>query len=188
YGYQVHPLWQSGVLLPLIYLMTSIMLGFSAVIFEATLSSVGFKRQLETPLLGKLCDVLWGMLLLFIALRVAELAWRGALPTAFVLDTQAVWFWIESALFVAPALLLASPAARRHPGRLFAGAVMLMLAGMLQRVNGFLIGYMTGEGWNYFPSFPELLVTVGLIAFEILAYIVIVRRFPVLPGEPAPAH
>ncbi|CAG1012837.1 partial putative Ni/Fe-hydrogenase 2 b-type cytochrome subunit, partial [Burkholderiaceae bacterium] len=46
YGYQVHPLWQSGVLLPLIYLMTSIMLGFSAVIFEATLSSVGFKRQL----------------------------------------------------------------------------------------------------------------------------------------------
>lgn len=188
YGYQVHPLWQSGWLLPLIYLMTAIMLGFSAVIFEATLSSVGFKRHLETPVLGKVCDVLYWMLIGLLVIRVADLAARGAWPTAFVFDTQALWFWIETAFFVLPAVLLARKAARRHPGRLFAGAVMLMLAGMLQRVNGFLIGYMTGEGWSYFPSFPELLVTIGLIAFEILAYIVIVRRFPVLPAQAAAAH
>ena len=54
--------------------------------------------------------------------------------------------------------------------------------------DGFLVGYMTGPGWNYFPSLPELLVTVGLIAFEILAYIVIVRKFPVLPPDAAAAH
>jgi Ni/Fe-hydrogenase subunit HybB-like protein len=28
---------------------------------------------------------------------------------------------------------------------------------------------------------PELLVTIGLVAFEILAYIVFVRTLPVLP-------
>ena len=64
----------------------------------------------------------------------------------------------------------------------------MLLGGMLLRVNGFLIGYMTGPGWNYFPSFPELQVTVGLISFEILAYIVIVRRFPVLSAPAAAAH
>ena len=47
---------------------------------------------------------------------------------------------------------------------------------------------MTGAGWNYFPSVTELLVTVGLIAFEILAYIVISRRFPVHSAEPVAAH
>jgi hypothetical protein len=26
---------------------------------------------------------------------------------------------------------------------------------MLLRINGFLVGYMTGEGWHYFPSLPS---------------------------------
>lgn len=188
FGYQVHPLWQSGWLLPLIYLMTAIMLGFAVVIFEATLSSVGFKRQLETPVLARVCDIMHKVLLAYLALRIGELVWRGALPTAFALDWQAFWFWVEMALFVLPAWMLRTRDARRHAGRLFLGAVLLMLGGMVLRINGFLIGYMTGEGWSYFPALPELMVTVGLISFEILAYIVIVRRFPVLPAEPAPAR
>lgn len=187
FGYQIHPLWQSGWLLPVLYLMTAIMLGYSAVIFEATLSAVGFKRQFETPVIGRVCDILWGLLVFFLVVRVAELTARGVWGTAFVADTQAFWFWVEMALFIAPAVLLARKAARRHPGKLFLGAVLMMVGGMVQRVNGFLVGYMTGEGWHYFPSFTELLVTIGLIAFEILAYIVIVRRFPVLPAQAA-AH
>ena len=188
FGYQVHPLWQSGWLLPLLYLMTAVMMGFSAVIFEATLSAVGFKRQMETPVLRRLCGILYGLLLAYLAVRVGDLLVRGAIATAFQATTQALWFWIEMALFAAPAVLLAKPAARANPGRLFLGAVLLMLGGMVARVNAFMVGYMTGDGWHYFPSLPELLVTVGLIAFEILAYIVIVRRFPVLPAEAAAAH
>ena len=188
FGYQVHPLWQSGWLLPLIYLMTAIMLGFAVVIFEATLSSVGFKRQLETPVLARVCDIMHKLLLAYLVLRVGDLVVRGALPTAFALDAQAFWFWVEMACFAVPAWLLRTRESRRQPGRLFLGAVLLMAGGMVLRVNGFLVGYMTGEGWHYFPSLPELLVTIGLIAFEILAYIVIVRRFPVLPAEPVPAR
>ncbi len=58
-----------------------------------------------------------------------------------------------------------------------------MLGGVLLRINAFLIGYMTGEGWNYFPSVPEMLVTIGMFAIEVLGYIIITRRFPVLPRE-----
>lgn len=90
------------------------------------------------------------------------------------------------ACFVVPLATLATDRARRSAGRLFAGAVLLMLGGFLLRINGFLVGYMTGEGWHYFPSLAELMVTVGLIAFEILAYIYIVRNYPVLPAaQPA---
>ena len=48
-----------------------------------------------------------------------------------------------------------------------------MLGGFLLRINGYLVGYETGSGYHYFPSVPELLVTIGLVAFEILAYIVV---------------
>ena len=188
FGYQVHPLWQSGWMLPLIYLITAVLLGFAVVIFEATLSSVSFKRQLETPVLSRVCNILWRLLIAYLIIRVGDLVWRGALGTAFVFDTQAFWFWMEMACFIVPAVLLARPAARLDPSKLFIGAVLMMLGGMLLRVNGFLIGYMTGAGWHYFPSFPELLVTVGLISFEILAYIVIVRRFPVLSAPAAAAR
>jgi Ni/Fe-hydrogenase subunit HybB-like protein len=188
FGNQIHPLWQAGWLMPLLYLMTASMLGFCAVIFEATASAVGFKRHLETPVIGHVCDVLWKLVIVYLVLRVAQLVYSGALSTAFVADTQALWFWIEMILFIVPTVMLAPKAARRHPGKLFLGAVLLMVAGMVQRVNAFLIGYMTGDGWNYFPSFTELVVTLGLIAMEILAYIVISRRFPVHAAEPAVAH
>jgi Ni/Fe-hydrogenase subunit HybB-like protein len=187
FGYQIHPLWQSGWLLPLIYLMTAILLGYSAVVFEATLSAVGFRRRLETPVLARLYNVIYGLLVAYLVLRVGDLLWRGVFGSAFALNAQAICFWVEMACFIVPAVMLASRAARRNPARQFVGAVLLMVGGMMIRINGFLVGYMTGDGWHYFPSFPELLVTVGLIAFEILAYIVIVRRFPVLPREPATA-
>ena len=182
FGQQIHPLWQSGPLLPAIYLMTAILLGFAVVIFEATLSSTGFGRQLETPVLAPLAKVMVGLLAVYLVVRVADLLFRGAFGTAFEATWQAFWFWAEMACFVAPLVMLAPEAARRSAGKLFAGAVLLMLGGFLLRINGFLVGYMTGEGWHYFPSLAELLVTVGLIAFEILAYIVIVRNYPVLPA------
>jgi len=182
FGEQIHPLWQSGMLLPVIYLMTAILLGFAVVIFEATLSSTGFKRQLETPVLTPLSKVMFGLLAAYVVVRVADLLLRGALGTAFAATWQAFWFWVEMACFVVPLVLLATEQARRSAAKLFVGAVLLMLGGFLLRINGFLVGYMTGEGWHYFPSLAELMVTVGLIAFEILSYIVIVRNYPVLPA------
>ena len=186
FGQQIHPLWQSGMLLPVIYLMTAVLLGFAVVIFEATLSSTGFGRPLETKVLTPLSRIMWGLLAAYVALRVLDLLWRGALGTAFAFTLEAGMFWIEMAAFVVPLVLLAPASARRSASKLFAAAVLLMAGGMLLRINGFLVGYQTGDGWHYFPSFAELMVTVGIIAFEILAYIVFVRKFPVLPAaQPA---
>ena len=186
FGQQIHPLWQSGLLLPVIYLMTAVLLGFAVVIFEATLSSSGFGRPLETKVLTPLSKIMVWLLAAYVALRVLDLLWRGALGTAFAFTLEAGMFWIEMAAFVVPLVLLGPVSARRSASKLFVAAVMLMVGGMLLRINGYLVGYQTGDGWHYFPSFAELMVTVGIIAFEILAYIVIVRKFPVLPAaQPA---
>jgi len=186
FGQQIHPLWQSGALLPLTYLMTAILLGFAVVIFEATLSSTGFGRPLETRVLTPLAKIMAGLLAVYVVVRLGDLVLRGALGTAFSASLEAGMFWLEMAAFIVPLAMLAPENARRSPARLFVAAVLLMLGGMLLRINGFLVGYQTGDGWHYFPSFAELMVTVGIIAFEILAYIVIVRKFPVLPAaQPA---
>jgi Ni/Fe-hydrogenase subunit HybB-like protein len=181
FGYQVHPLWQS-ILLPLFYLMTAITIGFAIVIFEACLSSSGFKRPLEMHLLGKLSKVMLWTLSAYLAIRLVDLIVRGAIGSMFVPGIEALMFWIENALFVAPLVILANAQSRKNPAKLFIAACCLILAGFLLRIDSFLVGYETGPGWHYFPSVSEIMVSIGMIALEVLAYIVLVRYLPILPG------
>ena len=186
FGTQIHPLWQTMVL-PLIFLFSAITIGYAVVLFETCLAAAGYRRRIEMHLLTPLSKIMLGMLAAFLVLRFGDLIVRGALGHAFEGTLQALMFWLETACFVAPLVLLRNAQARANPARLFVAGALLMLGGVLLRVNAFLIGYQTGEGWTYFPSVPELLVTFGMFAIEILAYIVITRRFPVLPREDA-AH
>ena len=142
-------------------------------------------------LLQPMAKIMLGLLGVFLAVRVGDLVVRGALGHAFSPSLEAFFFWLEMGCFVAPFAIVGTPGARRNPARLFLAGVAIMLGGILLRINGFLIGYDTGlgvdHGWNYFPSVAELLVTIGMFALEVLGYIIITRRFPVLPREAA-AH
>ncbi len=61
-----------------------------------------------------------------------------------------------------------------------------MLAGaVLYRIDAFLVAYEHDSAWHYFPSAPEILVTLGVISIEVLAYVFFVKIFPILPGQPA---
>ncbi len=181
-GYQIHPLWQT-ILLPAIFLMTAVLLGFAVVIFEACLSSAGFRRPMETKILSRLSMVMFWWAVLYLVVRVGDLVVRGALGTAFAFDIEALMFWVEMACFIAGTALMASENNRRQPAKLFLAAFAMLLGGFFLRINAFLVGYETGPGWHYFPSVTEMLVTIGMIALEILGYIIFVRALPVLPRD-----
>jgi Ni/Fe-hydrogenase subunit HybB-like protein len=181
-GPQVHQLWQTPVV-PLLFLLTAIVMGYAVVLFESCVASSAYRRSIEMHLLTPMAKVMLGVLAAYLAVRLGDLVVRGALGSAFGLSLESLMFWFEIACFVAPFFVIGTEAQRRNPARLFVAGILLMLAGSLLRLNGFLIGYETGGGYRYFPSLPELLVTVGMFAVEVLGYIVITRRFPVLPRE-----
>ena len=185
-GSQVNPLWQTPFV-PVIYLMTAIIIGYGIVLFETCVAASAYRMKIETHLLTPLSKVMLGVLAAYMVVRVGDLVVRGALGAAFQPTIAALFFWIENALFVAPFFLIGSAEARRNPARLFLAGLAIMAAGFLLRLNGFLIGYEhhTGSGWSYFPSLAELMVTIGMFATEVLGYIIITRRFPVLPREDA---
>lgn len=187
-GGQVNPLWQTPVV-PLLYLLSAITIGYGVVLFETCIAASAYRREIELHLLQPMAKVMLGVLTAYLVVRLADLVVRGALGHAFQPSLEAFFFWLETSLFVGPYLLIGTPSARRNPARLFLAGVSIMLAGIFLRVNGFLIGYDTGPGWSYFPSIPEMLVTIGMFAIDVLAYIIITRRFPVLPRVTAPtAH
>ena len=185
-GSQVNPLWQTPAV-PLLYLLSAITIGYGVVLFESCVASSAYRREIEMHLLQPMAKVMLGTLAAYLAVRVGDLVLRGAIGHAFAPSLEALVFWVEMILFALPFALVGTAGARRNPAKLFLTGVSIMLAGIFLRVNGFLIGYDTGPGWNYFPSIAEMLVTMGMFAIEVLGYILITRRFPVLP-RPATAH
>jgi Ni/Fe-hydrogenase subunit HybB-like protein len=182
-GSKLHLLWQTP-LLPLIFLITCIGMGYAAVVFEATLASAFFRRPREGDMLEGLSRVMLPVLSAFLLVRIGDLAMRGRLGLAFAFNRYAMAFWVETALMLAPLFLLLPVEGRRNPTRQLQAAMMMMLAGALYRFDTYLLAYRAGDDVSYFPSVPEFLITAGLVSLEILAYIVIVKVFPILSGPP----
>jgi Ni/Fe-hydrogenase subunit HybB-like protein len=185
-GVQINPLWQTK-LIPLLFLLTAVVIGYGVVLFESCVAASAYRRKIELHLLEPLAKVMLIMLGAFLVVRFGDLLVRGAIGHAFKGNLAALAFWVEMLCFIAPFAIIGTPGARRNPAKLFLAGSAIMLGGILMRLNAFLIGYDTGvgvdTGWRYFPSVPELMVTIGMFAIEVLGYIIITRRFPVLPRE-----
>jgi Ni/Fe-hydrogenase subunit HybB-like protein len=178
-GHKLNPLWQTP-LLPLLFLISVIGMGYAVVVFESTLSSWLLRRPFETGMLGGLARIVAYITFVYLALRFGDLAARGALPLTVRSGWLSFCFWLETALFLVPALMALSGRVRANPGRLFQLAMMFLIGGALYRFDTYLVGFTSGPGWNYFPSITELFVTIGFISAEIMAYIYFIKRFPIL--------
>jgi Ni/Fe-hydrogenase subunit HybB-like protein len=179
-GKKLSPLWQTG-LLPLLYLIGAITMGYGIVVFESIYSAHGLKRPLETSMLAKLSGIMPWLLGIFLVIRFVSIISQGALGSIFQFNKNSLMFIIETALFVYPLVVLMNKGNRTRPRALFLSAASLLVAGSLYRFNSYLIGFNPGSGWSYFPSFSEIMITLGIISFEIMAYLYIVKKFPVLP-------
>jgi Ni/Fe-hydrogenase subunit HybB-like protein len=184
YGYQISPLWQTSFL-PLLFLLSAVAMGYAVVIFEACVSTAGFKRKIdhELPLIANISKIMAYVLIAFIALRLGDIVVRGAFGAMFTQGFKSFMFWIEMTLFALPVAMLLSPSVKRDARIYFLAACSMLLAAVLYRIDAYLVGYDTGLGWHYFPAVPEIMITIGIVAFEVLGYIYFVRFFSVLPGQ-----
>jgi len=177
-GHKLQPLWQTPFL-PLLFLTSCVAMGYATVVFETSLATLFFRRPAETPMLASLSGAMLPVLGLFLLVRFGDLVARGRLGLAFVPDRFAAAFWIENCLFALPLVMLAAPGRRRDPGNLFRAAMLMMLAGGVYRFNTYILAYRPGDDVHYFPSVPELFITMGLVALEIVGYVAIVKVFPI---------
>ena len=178
-GYQLSPLWQSQML-TVTFLLTALTMGFAVVAFESVIASVAFRRPFEIGILGRLSGIMAWVMVAFMVLRYGDVVWRGVLDYAFAGDIKALSFWAEFLLGVAAVVLLLPKALRSSPRYIFLGATAMLLNGVLYRLNCYLIGYQPGNGWNYFPSMGEIMVTLGIFALHFVLYLAFVKQLPVL--------
>jgi hypothetical protein len=62
-------------------------------------------------------------------------------------------------------------------------ATLACLGGMYYRFIPTTIAFVPAHRASYFPSLPEVLMAIGYIALGIVAFVLAVKYFAVLPGD-----
>jgi len=194
--YKLYALWYSP-LLPVFFWISAIAVGCAMVIFESFLSARAFKRGLEMHLLSDVARISVVMLAVYLMMKFMDLYSRHLLGLLVAPRRETYFYWLEMAVgVIIPMVLLASSRVRRNPTGLFAGAVMIVLGFIINRMNLTITGMESYAGQRYFPSWMEIsatsaIVTCGFVAFSLAAkHLQIfgheVEKEPVVQVKPLP--
>lgn len=195
---KLHPLWWTPIL-PILFFVSAISVGLAMIILESSLSSRYFQRGLEAHLLAKLAKALPISLGVYLALKFGELAITGELHYLFTSGVMSVLFWAEMLIGVVfPIIWFSFKRNRTDANALLIGAVVTLFGLILNRFNVswfavkhsdplfYLPTFMGNVA--YFPTLPEVAVSIGIFSAGILAFGLLARYFPVFEAKSHGAH
>ncbi|MEI7437878.1 MAG: Ni/Fe-hydrogenase cytochrome b subunit, partial [bacterium] len=186
---KLSPLWQTPIL-PLLFLLSAIMVGFPMVILESIYASASLGRKPEMDLLGPLARIISWFIGLYGLVKITDLVIRHDQLNFLIHPSSTVALGVEIiAGILAPFVLLQIPAVRRSRNWLLCSAFLVIFGVVLNRINVFLIGYHPAFLTKpYVPSAGEIALTVAIICSIMFCYRFFVIYFPILPGESVPAE
>ena len=106
-GSKLSPLWWTS-LLPLLFLISCIFLGYAIVVFESSITGSRYPIHDETDLLGKVSGVMAGLIAIYLVIRLADVVIRGHLNLAFRGDLLGNMFLLENLLLLVPMVFFLS--------------------------------------------------------------------------------
>jgi Ni/Fe-hydrogenase subunit HybB-like protein len=180
---KLHPFWYSP-LLPVFFYISAIGVGLAMTIFESSMSSKYFGRQLELPLLRDLGRVLVVVLALYGMLRLQDLYHRDVLKLVFVPGYEQRFFLLEIFLSVlVPLGLLLMPRVRNSAQGLYLASVITLLGFVTNRLNVTITGVESAVGGRYTPRWTEVVITAMFVALGFAIFGLAARYFPIFPKE-----
>ena len=193
---KLYPLWWTPFL-PVLFFLSALAIGLAMILFESSLSSRYFKRGLEVHLLEKLALVIPFILGIYLAVRFGQLTVDGDLKYLFASSPMSTLFWVEVLVgAVFPLIFFSFKKARTSSRGLFFGAIAVLLGMILNRFNVSWFAVQHPDpithlplfmgNVNYFPSLPEVLLSVGIFSAGILAFGLAVKHLPVFEAEDHP--
>jgi Ni/Fe-hydrogenase subunit HybB-like protein len=183
---KLHPFWYSP-LLPAFFFISAIAVGLAMTIFESSMSSRHFGRQLELPILQELGRVLVVVLCVYGTLRFEDLLHRGMLRQTLVPSYEMYLFWLEVSLsLILPLILLSQRKIRSTAGGLYVAAVLVVLGFITNRLNVSITGLESSAGMHYVPKWTEIAVTGAIIAVGFALFGLAVKYLPIFPAEEHP--
>lgn len=195
---KLYPLWWTPIL-PVLFFISALSIGLAMIILESSLSARYFHRGLETLLLEKLARAISIVLAVYGLVKFGQLIISGDTKYLFSSGWMSVMFWTEITIgVIIPVILFSFNRIRSSANGLLIGAVILLVGMILNRFNvswfavkhpdplTYLPTFMGNV--HYIPSLPEVLVSVGIFSFGILAFGLAARYLPVFDEEEHETH
>lgn len=180
---KLHPFWYTPAL-PFFFFLSAIAVGLAMTIFESSLSSRAFGRQLELSVIQELGRALLVVLCVIALLRVEDFFHRGQLLAILKPSYEAYFLWLELALsLVAPLVLLSFKKVRASANGLYWTAVCCLLGFVTNRLNISITGMETWVGHHYVPKWTEVSITAAIIAMGFFLFAMAVKYLPIFPDE-----
>ncbi|GAB4147180.1 MAG: Ni/Fe-hydrogenase cytochrome b subunit [Ignavibacteriales bacterium] len=180
-GPKMHPLWQTPVL-PLLFLLSAISVGFPMIIMESIISSRSFGLKPEMKVLSGLGRIVGPLLGIYLAFKIGDMVIRQSFVYLNELNSVSIMFFVELLVgVIIPLRMFLSKEVRKSPALLFTASLLVVVGVLINRINCFLVAYNPPYAVkSYFPSVGEIFVTLGFISLEILLFRLIVKYFPVI--------
>lgn len=176
---KLHPFWYSP-LLPVFFFISAIAVGLAMTIFESSLSSKYFGRELEIGILRELGRILLVVLCVYAVLRFEDLFHRGMLGKILQPGYEMTLLWLELALaLIGPLVLLSMRRIRSSANGLYVAAVLVLLGFITNRLNVSITGLEASAGVHYIPRWTELAITAAITASGFAVFSLAVKYLPI---------
>lgn len=179
---KLYPLWWSPYI-GLMFLMSSFFVGPAMICVETTLAGKAFKHEVPIPVLRGLVRISGVFMVLYLALKLIDLANRGVFNLMFKGNLEGNLFLLEIILGVIIPIFIAFSGMSATRKGLITFGVLVSGGLILNRMNVVFTGMSAALGGWYFPSIMEWAVSIGLISIGCLVYCFIVENFNILEHE-----
>jgi Ni/Fe-hydrogenase subunit HybB-like protein len=188
---KLHPLWYSTYL-PVFFFVSSMFAGLSMVIFEGTLAHRWLHRRMDATHMAEVDGVVLGfgkaaafIMVGYFCMKVMGVSLDD--KWAYLGTGYGLWFLVELLGFVAaPAFLYALGVREKNLTMIRWASAWTVLGIVVNRFNVSLVAFnwQLPAADRYFPSIPEIGVSVFIVTLGVVIYRFIAVNMPILHEHP----
>jgi Ni/Fe-hydrogenase subunit HybB-like protein len=182
-SHRLHPLWWTPIL-PLLFLTSAVFSGLSVATLLGIVTCRALRYRVPTRLLARLARVVAIVMIIYLVLKVGDLALAGELGLTISSGRFSALWWTEVIVgVVVPLVIFISPARKTERGLLL-GVIYAIVGLAINRSTIAWFALRAPAGYTYFPHWIEICIAVAAISAAILLYSLGVRYLSTF-GEPA---
>ncbi len=179
---KLSPLWYSPIL-PILFLISAVMVAPAMVSFEALATAWAFRRTPETRLLQGLGKAMPYIIGIYLLLRVGDVVVRGAVGGTLTFDFGAFWWWLEIGLLAFAWVLYTTPEVMERESGIFTASLAVIFSLVVHRVGVSMVGIDVPEYGAYVPAWTEVMITVGILSWGLIAFRLAIHFLPIYEEE-----
>ena len=179
---KLHPLWYSPYIFAFFFL-SSFFVGPAMIAVESVLAYGAYKHLAPLPVLRTLARIGGVIMLVYLVLKFADLAYHGKLGLLQEGSFESAAFLIEIGVGIVLPLCIVFTSLANYRFFIILYGLLTVFGVVLNRMNVVITGMIRETGGTYFPAWTEFLVTLGLVSGGILAYMFLCENFNILGDE-----